>query len=327
MADESLFGCWRESARREWTDSSTGSTGTDDEDDGTGSSEDGSYSSARPAFAGRIPNGRGERLALHTWKPRGGHARGVALLFHGYLGSPQATAHCHLAQALCHMGLRCYGADMIGHGDSDGIPGLLPNTEELFEDGLDVLAEVQARHPDLKIFVCGMSMGGGVAVYVAHYAQQPVDGVVLLSPLIKPKPSDLPHPAVVTALRALSQVAPSWAVGPLPITDFEEDRGRFEPYQGRMRLRTASTLLGVAEWVQDSVEDFSCPFFIGVGTRDKVVDRSGPKEFFERTSTDEPDKTFRRYAGASHVMLTDDEEIREDVLRDICRWIAPRLRG
>merc|ERR1719436_836132 len=106
-------------------------------------------------------------------------------------------------------------------------------------------------------------MGGAVAVYAAHYADGPVDGVVLLSPLIKPKASDLPHPAVVAALRALSQVAPSLAVGPFPITDFEEDRRRFEPYEGRMRLRTASTLLGVAEWVQESIQEFSCPFFIG----------------------------------------------------------------
>merc|ERR1712066_163519 len=115
-------------------------------------------------------------------------------------------------------------------------------------------------------------MGGAVAVYAAHYADGPVDGVVLLSPLIKPKASDLPHPAVIAALRALSQVAPSLAVGPFPVSNFEEDRKYYEPYEGRMRLRTASTLLGLSERVQECVQEFSCPFFIGMGTRDEVVD-------------------------------------------------------
>ncbi|CAK0809253.1 unnamed protein product [Prorocentrum cordatum] len=213
---------------------------------------------------------------------------------------------------------------MIGHGGSDGLPGLLPRTDELLEDGLDVLTEVRLRHPGQRVFLCGTSMGGAIAVHVAHCADEPVDGVVLLSPLIKPRPSDLPHPAAVVALRALSWVAPALAVGPLPFRQPEDDRKTYGPYEGRMRLRSAATLLGVTERVQERVQDFSCPFFIGVGSRDEVIDKSGPKEFYERACTDVQDKVFKRYSGACHVMLN-DEEFREDIIADVCAWISPRL--
>mmetsp|Transcript_13921 Transcript_13921/g.30748 ORF Transcript_13921/g.30748 Transcript_13921/m.30748 type:complete len:321 (-) Transcript_13921:26-988(-) len=287
----------------------------------------------QPEQLAHIKNRRGETLALYTWAPRG-QERGVAVLFHGYATNSRFPTVVWLADVLIRIGLRCYCADMIGHGESEGTPGLLPGGEMLAEDGLDVVEHVRSKHPDKAIFLCGTSMGGAIAVNVGLLARKPIAGAVLLSPMVKQNRANLPSPTVIRVLRVLSSLLPSLAVissnasqPELQYTDpvRREQCEKAPQYQGKMRLRTAATLLGIAEHIEGRLEDVNFPFFCCVGGKEVVVAADGPKLLFDRASTPREKKEFKLYPPAQHALLAELSPLREEIEGDIGKWVAAAL--
>mmetsp|Transcript_54241 Transcript_54241/g.155930 ORF Transcript_54241/g.155930 Transcript_54241/m.155930 type:complete len:335 (-) Transcript_54241:80-1084(-) len=287
----------------------------------------------QPDFVGRVENRRREQLALYSWGPSGTE-RGIAVLFHGYGSSARFPTCCWLAEALVRIGVRCYGADMVGHGESEGTSGLLPSVQGLAEDGLDVVRHVRALHLNSPIFLCGTSMGGAIALSVGLLADFPLGGAVLLSPMVKQNKANLPHPAVIAVLRGLSMVVPSLAViksnasqADLQYTDpvRREQCARAPQYEGKMRLGTAATLLGMTEVLEQRFEEITFPFWVAVGGREVVVDPDGPEELFHRAGTEREDKVFKKYPTAQHALLAEPSPLREEIEEDICAWLSGRL--
>jgi len=286
-----------------------------------------------PSFLNR----RGERLALHEWAPTSSPESGVALLFHGYAAHARYPTTRWLAEVLRAAGLRCYCADMLGHGASDGVPGLLPSAQLLVEDGLDALREVRARNPRARVLLAGQSMGGAVAMAVCLESQQhrPVDGMVLLSPMIKQRRKNLPPPPVLAALRLLSFWVPSLPAVELrpadKATKVPGDAERWDEcagapqYSGNMRLGTATALLELSERLQTRLREVVCPFFVATGGRDHVVDKAGPKTLFKRARTSKDAKVFKVYPKAGHTLLAEEAAVRQQVEADIVEWLGERF--
>jgi len=292
MSGASASLCWGTSADSDSdADSVAGSAHGSDGEDG--------LLEERPAFEPRfidfITNRRGEELALYEW-PVQPSVRGVCLLFHGFMAS---AGRLHpLAEALSRLGLLCYGADMVGHGASHGATGTLPSSAGLLEDGLDVLSFVRSRHPGARIFVCGCSMGGAIAASVAQHAGQAVEGVVLLSPLVRPSSDTWPAVALMGLLRMFSCLGCS----------------------------SASTLLDLAEVLLDRVDLFDHPFFLALGSRDNIIDHSGIGEFYDRARTEPRAKIFKVYHGADHTLLKSRPHLQGRILGDVCHWIDAHLQ-
>jgi alpha-beta hydrolase superfamily lysophospholipase len=111
----------------------------------------------------------------------------------------------------------CLGIDNIGHGDSPGIPCYIPDYTFLIEDNLAYAAHLVSHYEGvlktaqdaqssaaaaptegeeskaveaktllpkrIPLFLLGESMGGAVAIMVAHDGRVKVDGVILIAPM------------------------------------------------------------------------------------------------------------------------------------------------
>ena len=73
--------------------------------------------------------------------------------------------------------------DLRGHGQSSGKPGDIDYIGQYEDDIAEVIAEIRARKPDVKVILAGHSMGGGIALRYAMKDEMPsVDGYLLFAP-------------------------------------------------------------------------------------------------------------------------------------------------
>lgn len=73
--------------------------------------------------------------------------------------------------------------DLRGHGDSGGDRGDVPDENSLVEDLNAHVSHINSMNPNMKIVICGHSMGAGVCGrYLETYGYDSVDGAVYLAP-------------------------------------------------------------------------------------------------------------------------------------------------
>ena len=133
----------------------------------------------------------GENLACYHWQAeqsskqpghQGASARGVVLIVHG-LGE-HAGRYDHLANALCNWGFEVCAYDQRGHGESTGLPGVLPTPTALLDDLAEVLDETRQQYPTLPLILLGHSLGGLVASRFVSLNMRKVEALVLSSPAL-----------------------------------------------------------------------------------------------------------------------------------------------
>lgn len=102
-------------------------------------------------------------------------AKGTVLVFHGNAGA--APDRFYYIDALQRLGYRVILAEYPGYGARPG----LPSEQTLVEDGIQTaqLAFAQFKAP---LFLCGESLGGGVAAAIVKSGRVPVKGLLLISP-------------------------------------------------------------------------------------------------------------------------------------------------
>jgi pimeloyl-ACP methyl ester carboxylesterase len=102
-------------------------------------------------------------------------AKGTVLVFHGNAGS--APNRVYYIEALQRLGYRIILAEYPGYGARPGAP----SERALIEDGIATakLAWEQFKEP---LYLCGESLGSGVAAGIVKSGQVPVKGLLLISP-------------------------------------------------------------------------------------------------------------------------------------------------
>lgn len=80
-------------------------------------------------------------------------------------------------------GVRVVLIDLRGHGRSGGTPWSVAYVGQYDDDVSDVIAELR-RQGSRRIVLAGHSMGGGIALRHALRADAPVDGYLLIAPLL-----------------------------------------------------------------------------------------------------------------------------------------------
>lgn len=109
---------------------------------------------------------------VHTqgWWIPGEASSPVVLMFHGNAGT--ISDRLENAHALHQLGVTVYMAEYRGYGDSEGTP----SERGLYDDARAALAAVRSRAADKPVVVFGRSLGGAVAIDLAH--RETVDGLV-----------------------------------------------------------------------------------------------------------------------------------------------------
>ena len=102
-------------------------------------------------------------------------AKGTVLVFHGNAGA--ALHRAHYIDALQRLGYRVIIAEYPGYGIRSGTP----SEAALIKDGI-ATAKMAVREFKGPLFLCGESLGSGVAAGVVSSREIPVKGLLLITP-------------------------------------------------------------------------------------------------------------------------------------------------
>ncbi|KAF0889693.1 hypothetical protein E2562_030170 [Oryza meyeriana var. granulata] len=279
-----------------------------------------------------VVNSRGMRLFTCTWIPINSEPpRGVVCLCHGYAVECSVTMR-GTAERLARAGYAVYGLDYEGHGHSDGLPGYVPDFDALVRDCDAFFAAIAASFPSRR-FLLGESMGGAVALLLHRMRPDFWTGAILVAPMCKIAEEMRPHPLVLSVLKAMTNVIPTWRVVPTnDVIDLayrtrekrDEIRGNPLCYKGRPRLKTAYELLRVSLLIESTIlPQVSLPFLVVHGAVDRVTDPSISDLLYQMASSH--DKTFNLYPGMWHALTSGELPNNIDaVFRDIITWLHRR---
>ncbi|KAG8050889.1 hypothetical protein GUJ93_ZPchr0009g1715 [Zizania palustris] len=280
---------------------------------------------------GSVVNSRGMQLFTCSWSPKAAASRAVVCLCHGYAVECSVTMR-GTAERLAREGYAVYGLDYEGHGRSDGLPGYVPDLDAVVRDCDAFFSSVAASFPGRR-FLLGESMGGAVALLLHRARPDYWSGAILVAPMCKIAEEMRPHPVVVSVLKAMTRVIPTWPVVPTSDvielayrtqTKRDEIRRNRLCYKGRPRLKTAYELLRVSLHLESTVlSQVRLPLLILHGADDKVTDPS-VSELLYRTSPSQ-DKTFNLYPGMWHALTSGElPDNMHAVFQDIISWLNHR---
>lgn len=297
----------------------------------TGVVDEGNYSYEEEM----VNNARGMKLFTCRWlPPKSQPVKALVFICHGYAVECSVTMRgtgVRLAQA----GYAVYGVDYEGHGKSEGLQGYVPSFDLLVNDcdAFFTAAVASTPNTDLPRFLLGESMGGAVALLLHRARPSYWSGAVLVAPMCKIADEMKPHPVVVSVLRAMTSIIPTWRI--VPTADVidaayrvqeKRDEIRANPYcyNAKPRLKTAYELLRISLHVENNIlKKVSLPFLIVHGGDDKVTDPS-VSDLLYRSAVSQ-DKKLNLYPAMWHA-LTSGETVDNInvVFKDIIAWLDQR---
>jgi lysophospholipase len=265
----------------------------------------------------------GARLWTEDDVPSG--ARADVLLLHGYadhLGRYRA-----LRDALLAEGFAVHSYDQRGHGRSPGPRGHVQKFKDYLDDFDRCLARLRERSGNIRAFVVAHSHGGLEALAALQRRGTPlIDGLVLSSPYLA---LAFAPPAWKSGMaRLLEGLLPSVRI---PLDIELSALSRDESWVRSTNEDPLYNRVGTPRWFAESTRaqaevlahgaNIHCPVLLLLGTDDRIASAAVARKFFDTLGT--KDRTLREYPGMRHELL--NELGKEEVFRDICRWISEHL--
>jgi acylglycerol lipase len=266
--------------------------------------------------------GDGLQLYTQSWLPD--HPRAVVIISHGY--AEHSGRYQHFANHLVENGFAVYALDHRGHGRSEGERANVKIFDEYVNDLSRFVNSVREKHPSLKRFLFGHSMGGAIAAQLVIKQPEQVDGLLLSSPYFI---NAVSVPAPLMAVSGIvSRVLPGLPTIKLESKDISRDVGVVKAYdtdplnyRGGTKARFGTELLGAGKYVLSRSDSIKLPILIMVGTGDKIASAEGGRKLFESVAS--TDKTLQTYDGYYHEII--NEIGKEKVYEDATVWLQQHL--
>ena len=298
---------------------------------------------------GREEGSPGQELNVYHWNYPEADSTGsiparstVIVLFHGFLAHGYYPTVRYAAEKLASAGYMVVAADLPGHGKSPGLKGFLPPPDDLIQTGVHIAdyasSLLQCQESEKKIFLMGSSLGGAMAVAVAHHMQQSAEsataptpsGVALLAPMLR-LGIDTPTRYLLIFLAA---IAPTLQAIPSSSTSMEKQyrdpQKRKECQEdplsisgSTIRIGSARTCVELAQRMEEPgmASNFNVPCLVMVALEDVVVNPKGALDFYE--SCQSSDKTLKKYP-ALHGLLCEPSPLCDTIESDLLAWIQQR---
>ena len=270
---------------------------------------------------GRLDGVGGVGLYWQGWLPDDA-PRGLLLLCHGM--GEHSGRYTTVLDELVPRGWAVYGLDHRGHGRSDGPRAHVRRYAHYLADFGVFHRSVGARHPELRPFLLGHSMGGQIALAYALDHQDVLAGLVLSAP-------PLAAPSVSRAARAaytlVARVAPTLRRAVVDLSAISRDEAVVAAYrtdalvhQGHPTIALSLALVDQMALLSARAPQLRLPLLLQHGTADRICDPAGTEALAASAGTD--DLTVRWYDGFWHEIY--HEPGRERPLADLRQWLDAR---
>jgi alpha-beta hydrolase superfamily lysophospholipase len=270
---------------------------------------------------GRLAGAKGVELFWQAWLPEG-EAKAVVGISHGV--SEHSGRYGHVGERFAAAGYAVYAVDHRGHGRSEGARAMIERTDYVVEDLHGLIAMAAGRHPGLKVFLLGHSMGGAVALAYAIRHQDELAGLLLSGPLASVEAASPVTRAAATVLSTLTPRLGIYDVDSSAVSRDTEVVRAYERdplvYHGKLPARTVSELTGAVNRFPGEVPSLRLPLLVMHGDADTLTPVDGSRMVHERAGSS--DKTLELLDGLYHEILNEPE--REQVMTRMVEWLNER---
>jgi acylglycerol lipase len=262
-------------------------------------------------------------LFYQCWLPVG-ESKAILLVVHGL--AEHSGRYGNLVNYFTLKGYAVYSFDQRGHGKSDGVKGYVERFS-YFVDDLDIfLRLVRSRHPDVKIFLVGHSIGGTIATAYAILHQGEFDGLILSGATLS-VPTDVGF-GTIFAARLLSLILPKAGLYTIDAESISRDKSLVNAYvddpfvyRGKIRARLGVEIIKAMARVKHRTSEIHLPILVMHGAADRLSDPEGSKMLYQKASSE--DKTLEVYEGYCHELF--NEPGHKQVLADVESWLKKHV--
>ena len=259
----------------------------------------------------------GARLAVQIWDAEEPQAIFVAL--HGM--NDYSKTFQMPGPWFAERGITTYAYDQRGFGRSPE-PGIWPSEETLLNDSQVFIEQVRKRHPDLPLYVIGVSMGGAVAIaMLARDEGLQIDGLVLVAPAVWGWSVLNPFYKIALWIAAHTFPGAHFTGEGLEIWPSDNIEMLRDNYYDELMIKETRTdaiygLVGIMDKGYLSVEKVSVPTLVLYGEKDEIIPRKPVEGILGRLGG--PTRVVV-YENGYHMLLRDLQA--ETVWKDIEAWI------
>lgn len=227
-----------------------------------------------------------------SWEPDSKNDDTHILIVHG-LGE-HSSSYTNFGKSMSDKGVSCHSYDLIGHGQTSGQRGYVPNFDtfvEQFETQLQQILSAQVKSENLTIFAHSM---GGLIVLKSLYQQTIPENIKIIfsNPLVKIN-VEIPE-WKLTLAQGLSQILPRFSLfNEINDLDLTKDESAIENYsKDPLRHKKISIKLFLeleenTDFIQKKFISSNNQTLFLLSTNDKVCDPSASQELSKKFSNSE----------------------------------------
>lgn len=265
----------------------------------------------------------GASLPVRRWLPEG-EIRTVLIGVHGF--NDYSHSFDGPGRFWAAKGIATYAYDQRGFGGSPN-RGLWAGTETMTGDLREFVKTIRRRHPDLPVYVVGVSMGGAVALVAATDPDSlDVDGAILVAPAVWGRRKMQAFSRWVLwffsrTLPWLTTSAEGLEIRPSDNIEMLRALGRDKMIIKYTRIDAIKGLVDLMDAALNAVPRVKLPVLYLYGAHDRVIPGKATFAAFETLSVNGTARAAL-YPDGYHMLLRDlNGEIPR---RDIAHWIIER---
>lgn len=264
----------------------------------------------------------GVAIPYRAWRQEG--ARAVLLYLHGQ--GDHSGPFTAMGDQLHERGFQVYAHDHRGFGLSQERRGDIPSFDLFVADALEMVAHARSEHPDLPLFLLGLSMGGHLALRTAYRAGELARGVIALSPGFKlrtPPPLTQVAQVLLASLFAPDRHLPLRSQ-PVVTTRNTTHLARAQGDEFWVSSYTPRFLLGAVRSIRRAARELASlhlpALFLQAG-EDHLCCPEASSRFFGLIP--HPDKEFRLLPGLYHNLVAEPEM--PAIAEAVADWVEARM--
>ena len=253
------------------------------------------------------------------------HPVAACVIVHGL--SEHSGRYEHVMRMLAEAGIATVAADHRGHGRTAMDMGFIRDLSVLAEDLDYVVNFLEAKCPNVPMFIWGHSMGGLVTTLYLGRAQSRFAGAILASAAIK-VPEKIPKSLILAApllVRFVPRLGLLERADPRRMCNDPEIQRKTAADvlvdRSPLKVATGMAILNAMAHAQTVVPHLTIPLLVLHGEADAIVDVDASRFVFERAAS--TDKTIRLFPGGAHELHNDLQ--RTEVFGLVRSWFAARL--